>query len=454
MSKIKPLLDENIFNFLQQESIGEKQNDDPISKTEVSVTLDQLQPYALNPRRTKNPKYDEILYSIETVGLDHPPRITRRAPEDEKYSIRDGGNTRLEILWELYEKYKKLAENCGNKAEKLKLLEKADSFYRINCDFYPWYDDTQALSAHMRENEARGETKFIEKALAVQKLHELYIKEDNLKARSGTELNTENHLSLRQLSERISKNGGWKVNYSHISRFNYAVDTLLKYIPNVFWAGAGEPLVRKLSSLINAYQTFWKATDQGIADPDKIQDIFYNTLSEFDDEKLDITGFTQELDIRLQDLTGIPCLSIMAEINALMNGSMKSLKHEPDALRIRAAEQENKKSELNQKTEAINNTPESDFSGTVADKSKPKPPSKPVQAPSSAPPNPPAPEPQQPEDLPDQTPALQKLIVGQVRKIAALSTGYIGLMIMDGNNPEQSHYIDNNIFFDVVNFFD
>ena len=124
MSKIKPLLDENIFNFLQQETIGEKQNDDPISKTEISVTLDQLQPYALNPRRTKNPKYEEILYSIETVGLDHPPRITRRAPDDEKYSIRDGGNTRLEILWELYEKYRKLAVNSANNAEKQNILRK------------------------------------------------------------------------------------------------------------------------------------------------------------------------------------------------------------------------------------------------------------------------------------------------------------------------------------------
>jgi len=100
MSKIKPLTDENIFSFLKQETIDDKLQDDPISKTEIPVTLDQLQPYALNPRRSKNPKYDEILYSIETVGLDHPPRITRRNPDDEKYSIRDGGNTRLEILWE------------------------------------------------------------------------------------------------------------------------------------------------------------------------------------------------------------------------------------------------------------------------------------------------------------------------------------------------------------------
>ncbi len=366
MSKIKALTDENIFSFLKQETNDDKLHDDPISKTEIPVTLDQLQPYALNPRRSKNPKYDEILYSIETVGLDHPPRITRRNPDDEKYSIRDGGNTRLEILWELYEKYTLLAKKADDKAEKKSFLDKADSFYHIKCDFYPWYDDTQALSAHMRENEARGETKFIEKALAVQKLHELYIEEDLKKAHLGIIPHDPKPLSLRKLAERISKDGGWKIDFSHISRFNYAVDTLIKYIPNVFWAGAGQPLVRKLSSLISAYETFWKATEQGKKDPKKIDDIFYSTLSEFDDEKLDIKVFTQELDIRLEDMVGVPCLSIMAEINALINGSKRSLKYEPDALQKHNTEKLNlgsndtdePKKSLNIDSKASDSTPQ------------------------------------------------------------------------------------------------
>jgi hypothetical protein len=64
-------------------------------------------------------------------------------------------------------------------------------------------------------------------------------------------------------------------------------------------------------------------------------------LSEFDDEKLDIKVFTQELDIRLEDIVGVPCLSIMAEINAIMNGSKRSLRYEPDALQQLQAEKPN-----------------------------------------------------------------------------------------------------------------
>ena len=471
MSKIKPLTDENIFSFLKQETNDDKLQDDPISKTEIPVTLDQLQPYALNPRRSKNPKYDEILFSIETVGLDHPPRITRRNPDDEKYSIRDGGNTRLEILWELYEKYKLLAKKTDDKDEKQSFLEKADSFYHIKCDFYPWYDDTQALSAHMRENEARGETKFIEKALAVQKLHELYIEEDLRKVNSDTNPQKPKPLSLRKLAERISKDGGWKVNFSHISRFNYAVDTLIKYIPNVFWAGAGEPLVRKLGSLINAYETFWEATDQGKKNPEQINDIFYSTLSEFDDEKLDIKVFTQDLDMRLEDIVGVPCLSIMAEINALINGSKRSLKYEPGALQKLNAEKTNLRLDATDETKSLNNRQEisdnthqppvqknkvhSDLdSGHSKVEESNKTSAVEGQAPSSNDVNSQVQVTTQLEKLTDHIPALRKLIVNQVKKISNLSPGYIGLMIMDEKNPEQKHYIENHIYFDAVNFFD
>ena len=468
MSKIKPLTDENIFSFLKQEANDDKLQDDPISKTEIPVTLDQLQPYALNPRRSKNPKYDEILYSIETVGLDHPPRITRRSPDDEKYSIRDGGNTRLEILWDLYEKYTLLAKKAGDNAKKKSFLEKAHSFYHIKCDFYPWYNDTQALSAHMRENEARGETKFIEKALAVQKLHELFIEEDLQKADMGIVSHEPKPLSLRKLAERISIDGGWKINFSHISRFNYAVDTLIKYIPNAFWAGAGQPLVRKLGSLISAYETFWSATEQGKKEPKKINDIFYSTLSEFDDEKLDVKAFTQELDIRLEDIVGVPCLSIMAEINALINGSKRSLKYEPNALSKQIDEQKYRNLDFEPGVPVLpsksNDTAEPDYPPSKTslvinnpeDKSdkQDQSQSKETQPPSPGDENSQVQVTTQPEKLTDHLPALRKLIVNQVKKISDLSPGYIGLMIMDEKNPEQKHYIENHIYFDAVNFFD
>lgn len=63
----------------------------------VQVSLEQIQPFSLNPRITRNPGYDVLKASILARGLDNPPVLTRR-PGDEKYMLASGGNTRLAIL--------------------------------------------------------------------------------------------------------------------------------------------------------------------------------------------------------------------------------------------------------------------------------------------------------------------------------------------------------------------
>src|SRR3546814_2894171 len=67
----------------------------------MMVTLNQLRPYDHDPRVTRNPAYAEIKASIRERGLDAPPAITRR-PGEAHYIIRNGGNTRLAILRELW----------------------------------------------------------------------------------------------------------------------------------------------------------------------------------------------------------------------------------------------------------------------------------------------------------------------------------------------------------------
>lgn len=44
----------------------------------VSVMLEQIQPFTLNPRVTRNPGYDALKASIRARGLDNPPVLTRR----------------------------------------------------------------------------------------------------------------------------------------------------------------------------------------------------------------------------------------------------------------------------------------------------------------------------------------------------------------------------------------
>lgn len=41
--------------------------------TLISVSLDQLRTFDLNPRITRNPDYDEIKEPIRHRGLDNPP---------------------------------------------------------------------------------------------------------------------------------------------------------------------------------------------------------------------------------------------------------------------------------------------------------------------------------------------------------------------------------------------
>lgn len=332
MAKVKKLVEANILSFLANDSLNTSDNDDPISSQMIKVTLDQLQAYELNPRRTRNPKYDDIKSSIESVGLLEPPKITRRHPDDEKYSIRNGGNTRLEVLNDLYAQYTELARKEKDKAKKQILLDKADSFYRISCVFVPFQDDLNALSTHMIENEERGGTIFIERALVVERYKKLFKELDGQEAIISGEEFEYKPLSSRILAERISSYG-WQMSQSHIVRYNYAATTLINYIPDALWAGAGEPLARKLSTLFKAYDIFWKATSQGDVEPDKIEGLFYDTLKEFDAEKINIEAFKQDLDITLSDLTGIDASNLMLEIGAILSNSEQSLKYKPNALK-------------------------------------------------------------------------------------------------------------------------
>src|SRR5690554_1374036 len=123
MSK-KHMTQEDIINKLKQpgpklrsqtvQSLGA-----PLREMGIEITLDDVRPYDRNPRSTRNPKFDEIKASIREVGLKNPPVLTQR-PGDDKYMISDGGNTRLEILTELY------AETGDER------------FYRFHAIYRPW----------------------------------------------------------------------------------------------------------------------------------------------------------------------------------------------------------------------------------------------------------------------------------------------------------------------------
>jgi ParB family protein of integrating conjugative element (PFGI_1 class) len=223
---------------------------DPIADTPMLLNLDQLAAYELDPRLTRNPKYDEIKASIRERGLDSPPTVTRRHGH-EKYIIRNGGNTRLAILRELWSE------------------TKDERFYRIACLFKPWRNEITALTGHLSENELRGGLTFIERALGVEKARELYEQEGG------------KPLSQSELARRLAADG-FPVPQPHISRMQEAVAYLLPAIPTALYGGLGRPQIEKLTALRNAAQRLWDQRSGGLPLADDFPSLFHEVLSGFD----------------------------------------------------------------------------------------------------------------------------------------------------------------------------
>lgn len=201
---------------------------DPVVDTPMQVSLEQLRPYHFDPRRAPNPQYQAIKASIRQRGLDQPPNITRR-PDEEHFIIRNGGNTRLAILNELW------AETGEER------------FHSFLCLFRPWTarGEILALTGHLAENELRGSLSFIERSQAVDQARQLYEEE------CGHALNQ------RELAERLTEDG-YPVDQPAISRMGDTLEYLLPAIPEALYAGLGRPQIRKLLALRKAAQHTWQ----------------------------------------------------------------------------------------------------------------------------------------------------------------------------------------------------
>ncbi|HEE4992887.1 TPA: ParB family protein [Klebsiella pneumoniae] len=259
---------------------------DPVADTPMVVTLDELRPYELDPRLTRNPLYDEIKASIRERGLDAPPPITRR-PGSAHYIIRNGGNTRLAILRELWTE------------------TRDERFFRIGCLFRPWPErgEIVALTGHLAENELHGSLSFIERALGVEKVRELYEQEDG------------KSLSQSELARRL-KADGYPVPQPHISRMQEAIQYLLPVIPNVLYGGLGRHQVEQLTGLRRAGARIWEAraaTKQVDVD---FATLFQDVLAVFDGSpgNFNIQRVQDELIGQMADLLGVLYDTLALEI--------------------------------------------------------------------------------------------------------------------------------------------
>ncbi|MDH0645210.1 ParB family protein [Pseudomonas sp. GD03858] len=250
---MKPPSPEDITRQLQQAHFPQNHGRDispvPVGDTPLVVSLEQLRPYELNPRVVRNPLYAEIKASIRERGLDQPPSITRR-PGELHFIIRNGGNTRLSILGELWQETRE------------------ERFFHIHCLFRPWQSESHTLIGHLAESDLHGQLTFIERALAVAKLKDMLQEPDV-------------PLSQRELSVRLSK-GGYPISQSHISRMLDTLEHLLPVIPQVLYAGLGKPTIVRIINLRRRAESIW---NQYLGDDQQFALLWFEVLSAFDSDK-------------------------------------------------------------------------------------------------------------------------------------------------------------------------
>ncbi|EAO7713846.1 ParB family protein [Salmonella enterica] len=201
----------------------------PVIEMPMVLTIEQLAPNPDNPRTSRNPRYDEIKASIKARGLDTVPKVTRDPDGDpNKYIFSDGGNTRYQILTELW-------QETGE-----------ERFFRIHVLVKPWPGRLQCVIGHLAENEVRGDLSFIEKARGIHKARIIY--EEQL----------DKPVSMRELSKLLTEQG-LPIDASSISRMESTLTHLYPWIPDLLESGLGR---HQITSLLAIRQDAEKVWDQ------------------------------------------------------------------------------------------------------------------------------------------------------------------------------------------------
>lgn len=167
---------------------------DPRHECRIELRVVDIRTYEHNPRRAGNAKFAEIKESIRAAGIRNPLTVTRR-PGDSHFIVESGGNTRLLAVQQLW------AETGDPRFEKLTVL------------FRPWRSESHVLTAHIVENELRGEMTFYDRAAGIVAI------------KAHLEAEKRSALSLRQL-EAALKALGLATNPTTLSQYLFVAQHL------------------------------------------------------------------------------------------------------------------------------------------------------------------------------------------------------------------------------------
>lgn len=278
------------FGFSQKNDAGGDVRREEFARI-IPLDIHDIAVSHMNPRHSRGEHYESTKASIKAIGLQSMLTVTR-VPDQEQYSLYNGGNTRLSILKELYQEYK--AEGNNEAAEKLRTQY---------CRFVPYTDDIDVLVKHMAENEERSEMTFIDKARAVFQIRELYLHKTG-----ATEI------SNRKLVEYIHGLGWTRVNHPIVTELSFAFDKLEAVIPRALEAGLGKAKVQRIRTWLRDlkiwlehdigrgyFSTIAKTGETKPYTVGQAEALFYKVLAEYDDdqEPINIEGFFDEYRLHL-----------------------------------------------------------------------------------------------------------------------------------------------------------
>ena len=290
----------NLKDELKAPGFGRQE---PLEGALLMVPIDHISLYDRNPRREKNPRYAEIRASLLANGLREILNVTQRPDaEPEHYMIARGGNTVLQICKEIYEQ------------------SRDKRFHIIRCNYVAWTSESDALIGHIIENNARGDIRFIDSALATLQMKKLLTEE------GGGPLSDARFIKTLQ-------DKGHALSRQQLSRYIYAAETLYPRLPRALEAGLGPWKVDEIRELQNAALKVYAAHTQ--APEAAFSDIFFELLKKADDETLDIEGLTRRLCYEIAAGDPAETNQVAWQLDAALKGDEAFLREfsrlEPDA---------------------------------------------------------------------------------------------------------------------------
>lgn len=240
--------------------------------TMMNISIREITCFENNPRTVHDPEYYEaIKASIRAKSVEQPVHITKR-PGADRYVLSKGGNTRLQIVTELY-------RETGE-----------DRFAFLPCIYQRYVSETDLLISHMIENEQRAEMCFWDKAKSYAVLRD--------------ELCGGKHLSHRDLAEQFAAYG---LSLSHVQLgimfFAYEyLQPLGKQANNLSNQKTKE--IRKL------YSKFQQLSEALNKPADFFDQLWRDTLSDWagqhtDETQLNHLQLIDDIESRLQPVFGV-----------------------------------------------------------------------------------------------------------------------------------------------------